>query len=73
MVCCIRKREFEVAENNYMIALQAFENNKGATSEEAAAVYNNLGTLFYDSELINQSREMHEQALEILIESKTNT
>ena len=67
------RQDYEIAEENYMIALEIFENNLGSSSHEVAAVYNNLGTLFYDSGFLSQSREMHEQALDILSQLKESS
>jgi len=54
----------------YNQAIDTFTSLTPSPEIEIANIRNNLGTLFYDAELINQSRERHEQALEILIESK---
>ncbi len=54
-----------LAEQHYLIALEALENLHGRNHERVAAIYNNLGSLYYSAGHPGQAKEMHAEALEI--------
>lgn len=54
-----------LAEQHYLIALEALENLFGRNHERVAAVYNNLGSLYYTTGHADQAKDMHREALEI--------
>lgn len=56
---------YALAEQHYLIALEALENLHGRNHERVAAVYNNLGSLYYTANYLEQAKEMHTEALEI--------
>jgi tetratricopeptide (TPR) repeat protein len=56
---------FPLAEQHYLVALEALENKHGRNHERVAAIYNNLGSLYYSAGHPSQARDMHTVALGI--------
>ena len=60
--------ETDKAEEHYIASIGTLENYYGKVSEQVAAVYNNLGALYYQAGYQEQAREMHLTALDVRTE-----
>ena len=55
----------EMAEEHYLITLEAFETAYGAESLEVASIYNNVGGLYQAAGHLERALEMHLRALDL--------
>jgi tetratricopeptide (TPR) repeat protein len=57
--------KYALAEQHYLRSLETLEVKRGRETEEVAAVYNNLGSLYYTANFPDQAKEMFTEALQI--------
>lgn len=60
--------KFALAEQHYLKALETLEKNSGEEPEAVAALYNNLGGLYFTAGFADQAKEMFTQGLNARLE-----